>query len=108
MRQILTGFEVRTAYEMGWDRSENGRLLTAAEQAGFSIMVSADQNIWHQQRLAGRRIALVVLTTNHWETIKADPARLTAACRGACDGDYIVLRFPKPPRLRRPPPLTPS
>ena len=50
---------------MGWDRVANGMLLTAAEEAGFSILLSADQNIWHQNRMAGRKIALVVLGTNH-------------------------------------------
>jgi len=105
---ILTGFNVRTAPEMGWAGVSNGRLLDLAERAGFEIMVTADGNIRVQQRLAGRKIALVVLTTNHWDTIKADPAGVIAACAGAGQGAYVVVRFPKPSRRRRPfPPSSP-
>jgi hypothetical protein len=70
LRQILTGHDVRTAYEMGWDALSNAVLLAAAEQAAFDIMVTSDQNIEHQQNLTGRRIALVVLTTNHWRVFE--------------------------------------
>ena len=106
IRRLLTAFEVRTAYEMGWDRLANGRLLEAAEAGGFDILVSADQSIWHQQNLTGRKIALVVLGTNHWDTIRAAPSGVLAACAGAGEGAYIVVPFPKPPRRRRP--FTPS
>ena len=66
---------------MGWDRVANGMLLTASEEAGFSILLSADQNIWHQNRMAGRKIALVVLGTNHWDTIKRDTRLVIEAYR---------------------------
>jgi hypothetical protein len=46
---------------MGWDSLANGELIEAAENGGFDVMVSADQNLRYQQNLAGRRLALVVL-----------------------------------------------
>jgi hypothetical protein len=100
LRRILTGHEVKTAYEMGWDRMANGHLLDAAEDAGFDIMVSSDQSLWHQQNLAGRRIAVVILTTNHWDTIKADPSGVVTACARAGEGSYTVVGFPLQPRRR--------
>jgi hypothetical protein len=102
LRQLLTGHDVKTAYEMGWDKIANGKLLAAAEAAGFAIIVSADQSIWRQQNMAGRKIALIVTTTNHWDTIKANPAGVIAACAEAGPGRTIVVPFPKPPRRRRP------
>ena len=104
LRRILTTFNVKTVPEMGWAGVSNGQLLDLAEQAGFEIIVTADSNIRLQQRLAGRRIALVVLTTNHWDTIKADPGGVVAACSGAGRGSFTVVQFPLPPRRRRPPP----
>lgn len=104
LKQILTGFEVKTAPEMGWAGITNGRLLDLAEQNGFDIMVTSDTNIRFQNRLIGRRMALVVATTNHWDTIRANPADLVAACDRAVRGHYVVVRFPRPPRRRRPPP----
>ncbi|MGP8245104.1 MAG: hypothetical protein ACLQVN_11375 [Bryobacteraceae bacterium] len=39
----------------------NGRLLVAAEDAGFDVLLTVDQNIPDQQNLSGRKIALVIL-----------------------------------------------
>ena len=102
LRQVLTGHDVRTAYEMGWDALANGILLAAAEQAGFDIMVTSDQNIGHQQNLTGRRIALVVLTTNHWLTVRSAADAVLAACLAAGPGTYSVVNLPLPPRRRKP------
>ncbi len=101
LRHILTGYDVQTAYDMGWDAISNGRLLSAAEVAGFAVMVTSDQNIAHQQNLSGRRIALVVLTTNHWLTVKSRAAAVLEACDKAGEGSYTVVQFPLPPRRRR-------
>ncbi len=102
LRQILTAYDVKTAYDMGWDMIANGRLLSAAEAAGFAVMVTSDQNIAHQQNLNGRRIALVVLTTNHWLTVKGNASAVLEACDKAGEGTYTVVQFPLPPRRRRP------
>jgi hypothetical protein len=40
---------------------KNGRLLDAAEAAGFDVLVTVDQYIPDQQNLTGRKIALVIL-----------------------------------------------
>lgn len=101
LRKILIGHHVRTAYEMGWDALANGVLLAAAERAGFDIMVTSDQNIEHQQNLTRHRIALVVLTTNHWLTIRSAADAVLAACLTAGPGTYSVVDLPPPPRRRR-------
>lgn len=101
LRSILTTFEVQTVPDMGWAGISNGRLLDLAEKAGFEIMVTADTNIRAQQRLVGRKIALVVLTTNHWNTIKADPTPIVSACDGAGEGGYTIVNLARPPRPRR-------
>ena len=48
----------------------NGELLTIADVAGFEIVITADQNIRYQQNLSGRRLSLVVVSTNHWPTLR--------------------------------------
>ena len=81
-RQIataLTGHDVKTALQMGWDAIANGELIDAAEKAGFDVFITADQNLRYQQRLTGRRLALIVLTTNHWDIIRPDVGRIVAA-----------------------------
>jgi len=104
LRSLLAAFDVRTADEMGWAGITNGRLLDAAEEAGFQIMVTADRNIRAQQRLAGRKIALVVINTNHWDTLSDNAAAVISACNGAGEGTYDVVQLPRRPRRRRPRP----
>ena len=107
-RQILAGDDVVTAFDMGWETVTNGKLLDAAEREGFNRLVTSDQNPRYEQNLAGRRIALIVLGTTHWLTIKADPEKVVAACRGSQPGGCLVVSFAKPPRRRRSPPAAAS
>jgi hypothetical protein len=104
LADLLAGHEVTPAIKMGWDRLENGRLLEAAEQAGFDVMVTADQNLRFQQNLAGRKIALCVLSTNHWPTIQANSGRILAALEVVGSGGYHELKLMRPRLRRRPPP----
>jgi hypothetical protein len=41
IRPYLEGHTVRTAAQQGWDRPRNGDLLTAAEDAGFDLFLTA-------------------------------------------------------------------
>jgi hypothetical protein len=104
LKAILREHHVLAAPELGWAGITNGRLLDAAEEAGFEILVTADRNIRAQQHLTGRRIALVVLSTNHWVTIRDNAAPLVAACGGAGEASYVQVAFPRPSLRRRPPP----
>jgi predicted nuclease of predicted toxin-antitoxin system len=70
LRESLPEHEVRTADEMGWADLENGELLNAAEAAAFAVMVTCDKNLSYQQNLRGRKLALIVLSTNNWNILK--------------------------------------
>jgi hypothetical protein len=51
----------------GAHRLANGALLAAADQAGFEVLITVDQNMPNQQSLLGRSISLLVIrarTTN--------------------------------------------
>jgi hypothetical protein len=102
---LLTGHEVRTAADQGWRELANGDLLKAAEQAGFLIIVTADQNIRYQQNLDERSVALVVLSTNTWRVLRDNVAPITDAVSRARPGSYETVALPRPPRRRRPPPV---
>ncbi len=64
----IQSHHVKLADEMGWAHLKNGDLLTAAEQAGFDVLLSGDKTIRHEQNMKGRRIALVYMSDNHWRT----------------------------------------
>jgi predicted nuclease of predicted toxin-antitoxin system len=93
VRRILASHDVRTAHQMGWAHLSNGELLDAAEAAGIAVLVTCDQNIVFQQSLAGRRIAVVVLATNRWVVIRAQPRRIENAVTAATAGSFSVVRY---------------
>ena len=91
LRRLLLDDHVVHATQLGWDGLSNGRLIDAAESAGFAVMVTADRNLRYQQNLAGRRLAIVVLSTNRWDVIRASPDIVTRAIRNATLGDFVEV-----------------
>jgi hypothetical protein len=70
LRRHLQPHTVETAAELGWSELGNGELIAAAEEAGFDLMITTDQNLRYQQNLAERRIGIVVLMTTSWPRIQ--------------------------------------
>ena len=98
--RCLAKYDVRNAEELGRPRLVNGDLLRAAEDAGFGVMVTADQSLEYQQNLKGRKLALVVLSTNHIGVLEKHPERLVAAVDAAREGGYEFVRFDLPPKRK--------
>lgn len=82
---------VVTTWFQGWSGLKNGALLAAAEQAGFDLFITADQEIGYQQNLTGRRIALLVLSTNNWSVVKEQVKLIAAAIEAATTGGYAFV-----------------
>ncbi|MCU1301182.1 MAG: hypothetical protein JWQ87_1466 [Candidatus Sulfotelmatobacter sp.] len=87
----LAGHEVREAKAQGWDRLTNGELLTAAEEAGFDVLLTTDKNIRYQQNLTGRKIAVVVLGRARWRLIRPAIPAIVAAVNAARPGTYAEV-----------------
>ena len=102
LRTYFPNHEVTLARQRGWHELANGDLIAAAEAGGFDVLITADQNIQYQQNRTGRRLALVVLTTNHWDIIRPSVARVVAAVEAIEAGGYVTVTFDRPPLLRRP------
>jgi CheY-like chemotaxis protein len=68
--RLLTGHQVRTAYEMGWSGLGNGVLLAQACQQ-FDVFLTVDQNVQFQQNLSTLPLPIVVLaaSNNRYETL---------------------------------------
>jgi hypothetical protein len=72
----------------------NGELLSAAESAGFEVLLTTDANLQYQQNLANRAIAIVVLGKARWPRIKPEVARVAAAVDAALPGSYTEVEIP--------------
>ena len=94
LRRALTFHEIVTAYERGWSKLQNGELLNAAEREGFGVLVTTDTNLKHQQNLASRKIAVIVLTTPSWPRIQGAVGLILRAIEQATPGSYTEVRVP--------------
>lgn len=61
LKRVLAEYEIRTVVEMGWSGKKNGELLRLMSQAGFTILLTTDQNLRYQQNLQSTGVAIVVL-----------------------------------------------
>jgi predicted nuclease of predicted toxin-antitoxin system len=81
LRHGFAGHECHTCRYAGLKGLANGELLTAAEQAGYDVLITVDKNLPHQQNLSGRVISVIVLdghSTNIDDLVSLMPDVLTA------------------------------
>ncbi len=93
-RYLIGHHTVTEVRARGWDELGNGELLTAAEAAGFEVLVTTDRNLRYQQNLANRKIAVVVLGQGRWSVIKRHIAEVVAAINAARPGSYTEVEIP--------------
>lgn len=95
IRAFLREHSVETASERGWDRLKNGDLLTAADEAGFEVLLTPDKNIRFQQNLKHYAIAIVVLGNAQWPSLRRHVDRVVAAVSAAKPGTYCEVEIPE-------------
>lgn len=79
---------------MGWGDLANGELLQQAELQGFDVLVTTDQNLKYQQNLAGRRVAIVVLTATSWPRIQKILPSVVEAIGEIQANGYVEVQVP--------------
>jgi predicted nuclease of predicted toxin-antitoxin system len=60
-RRSFPHHETHTAERAGLKGRKNGELLRSAEAAGYSVLLTVDQGIPHQQPSAGRLISIILI-----------------------------------------------
>lgn len=93
MHRLLVGHECRTAQQQGWGGIKNGRLLDLAE-GQFDLFITADQGMRYQQNLAGRRIAILELSTNKLRRLQAAAALIQTAIVAMAPAEFRRLDIP--------------
>lgn len=91
LRRYLVGHTVDTAYEQGFSALSNGKLLDAVERAGYQLLITTDQNLKHQQKLASRPFAVLVLLSTSWPRIRLRIDNIRAAINAAMPGGYAEI-----------------
>ena len=92
---FLRGHEFVRADELGWQGLQNGALLDAAEEAGFDVLLTCDQNVRYQQNFTSRKLALLVLSSNHRPTLRRVAARIGSAVDFVQTGQIVRVDVAK-------------
>ena len=89
----MSGHQVETAKDRGWEGLNNGDLLEEAEKGNYEVFVTSDQSIRYQQNLARRRIAILLLTDNLWPNVRQKAAEVQSTIDGMKPGEYQELEI---------------
>jgi hypothetical protein len=93
LRRQLAGHEVATVYERGWSALSNGELLKAAEEAGYQLFITTDQNLVYQQNLHDRRLAIIVLLSTSWPRIRLRAEEIVQIVNAIGPGGYTEVQI---------------
>ena len=93
MRKLLDGHDCRSTQWCGWGGITNGELIRLAEEE-FDAFITSDQNLRYQQNLAGRRIAILELSTNDLRRILAAASEIVAVVASINPGEFRYLDIP--------------
>ena len=91
LRNAIAAHEVFTVRYQGWSGLKNGELLGAAERGGFELFLTGDQTISYEQNLAGRRMAVLVLSAIEWHIISQCLPVIQAAIDAAAPGSHRII-----------------
>jgi len=94
LRNLLNPHHIETVFERGWNTLTNGELLARAEEHGFEIFITTDKNLPHQQNLAGRRIAFIVLSSTSWPRIRNAADAIKQAIATTPFGAFSEVQIP--------------
>lgn len=98
VRRFLPSHQVEKVEEHGWGAIANGALLAAAEQTGFEVFITADQNILYQQNLRNRKFGVVILGSNIWPVVRKYAAAIEREVSAAVPGSFAFIEMPVPPK----------
>jgi hypothetical protein len=94
LRTFLVQHHVTTVYELGWGELQNGDLLNRAEESGYQLFVTTDQNLRYQQNLPGRSLAIAVLMATSWPRIERHVAQVVMQVDTLQPGSYVEIVIP--------------
>ncbi len=87
----IGAFEVSTVQDEGWANVKNGKLLRAANDAGFDVLLTADKNMHYQQNFDGLRISSVVVPTNRKRLVEKCIPALQQSLEQVQHGQKVVM-----------------
>lgn len=93
-KRLFPGHDVSHARNQGWKDLANGRLLAAAADAGFSVLVTIDKNIRFQQNLATLPLSVLEIDVfrNRLRDVEALVEHIPAAIENTRRFAFVSLK----------------
>ncbi|MGI8883965.1 MAG: DUF5615 family PIN-like protein [Pyrinomonadaceae bacterium] len=93
LKQEFGGHEVFTIDEAGFKGLKNGKLIRAASETGFEVLISVDKNIEYQQSKINLPLAVLVLSakTNRIESLLPLMAEALKVLGNIKTGEIITI-----------------
>ncbi|MDE0031934.1 MAG: hypothetical protein OXU75_02160 [Deltaproteobacteria bacterium] len=87
LRNHLREHSVDRSAERGWELLANGDLIRKAEEEGYEVIVTTDQNMRYQQNLSGSKLAIIVLLSTAWPRVQHRTAEILTAIEEVRPGE---------------------
>ena len=91
--RLLSGHTFATTQQQGWGGFKNGELLEVAERE-FDSFLTSDRNLEYQQNLKGRKISILLLSTNHWPTLSQHSLLVQTALDKLRPNEFVRVEIP--------------
>lgn len=93
LRHSFTGHQAHTVEWAGFKGKKNGDLISAAESAGYSVLLTVDQGLPQQTNAPTRKIAIFLLVTpsNQMEDLLPLVPDVLAALESIQPGQVVRL-----------------
>lgn len=98
-RTFFPGHRVRTAFQAGLARAQNGDLFTAAAAASFDVLVTTDKNIAYQHHLPDLPLAVIELSPTDTRIDGLRPLAPLCPAALAATTDHLFVRVHPDGRL---------
>lgn len=92
---LASYYDTSTLRDMGWEGLKNGKLLRAADAAGFDVLVTADKNMHFQQNFEGLRISSIVIPSNYKPYVQKAVPALRQSIDNLQTGQKVVMDLGK-------------
>ncbi len=86
-------FDVSTVQDEGWANIKNGKLLRAANDAGFDVLLTADKNMHYQQNFDGLHLSSIVVPTNRKKLVEKCIPAILQSLEQVHPGQKVVMDF---------------
>jgi hypothetical protein len=90
VKKRLPERDISTVQEMGWSGIKNGELLTAME-GWFDVFITTDKNLRHQQNLANRSLAVLLLPSNQVPIVEMLIPVIEAVLNNIQAGEFVEI-----------------